>query len=89
MSEVLNVKVERLARLDNGSKIRAFCDLLFGGLFLIKGFRVVEGENGAFIGMPQHQSKHGKWFDVFVPGTPEIREYITEVIMQAYKGEEQ
>ena len=89
MSEVLNVKIKRLAMVDNGSKIKAFCDLLFEGLFLIKGFRVVESEKGAFIGMPQQQSKNGKWYDVFVPGTPEIREYITEVIMQAYKGEEQ
>jgi stage V sporulation protein G len=87
MSEVLNVKVERLARLDNGSKVKAFCDLSFGDLFLVKGFRVVEGEKGTFVGMPQQQSRQGKWFDVFAPATKEIREYLKEVILQAYQEE--
>jgi len=88
MSEVLNVKIDRMAKLGNDSKVKAFCDLLFGELFLIKGFRVVEGEKGLFVGMPQQQSKQGKWFNQFTPATKEVREYITEVILQAYKEEE-
>lgn len=85
VSEILNVKVDRLVRLDNGGKLKAFCDLLFGDLFLVKGFRVVEGEKGIFVGMPQQQSKQGKWFNVFMPATDEIKEYLKEVILDAYK----
>lgn len=85
MSEVLNVKVDRLTKLGNESKVKAFCDLLFGDLFLIKGFRVVQGEKELFVGMPQQISKQGKWFDVFIPATNEIREYLKEVVLQAYQ----
>lgn len=88
MNEVLNVKVDRLAKLESESKVKAFCDLSFGDLFLVKGFRIVEGEKGAFVGMPQQQSKQGKWFDVFTPATKEIRAYLTEVVLEAYQGKE-
>ena len=88
VNEVLNVKVNKLTRLENGSKIKAFCDLLFGDLFLVKGFRVVEGEKGMFVGMPQQTSKSGKWFNVFTPATKEIAEYLKEIVLEAYKTEE-
>jgi len=84
MSEALNVKVDKLTKLESGSKLKAFCDLLFGDLFLVKGFRVVQGEKGLFVGMPQQVSKQGKWFNIFMPATKEISEYLKEVILQAY-----
>ena len=88
MNEVLNVRVDRLTRLENGGKLKAFCDLLFGDLFLVKGFRIVEGEKGTFIGMPQQQSKQGKWFNMFTPATKEISEYLKEIVLDAYKESE-
>ncbi len=88
VSEVLNVKVDRITRLENDSKVKAFCDLLFGDLFLVRGFRIVEGEKGIFIGMPQQQSKQGKWFNVFTPATKEIGEYLKEVILEVYQQSE-
>ena len=89
MNEVLNVKVERLNRLENGSKLKAFCDLMFGDLFLVKGLTVVDGEKGIFVGMPRQQSTQGKWFNVFTPATKEIKEYLQEVVLEAYKNSEQ
>ena len=89
VSEVLNVKVDRINKLENGSKLKAFCDLLFGDLFLVRGFRIVEGEKGLFVGMPQQRSTQGKWFNVFTPATEEVGEYIKEVILQAYREEGQ
>ena len=88
MSEVLNVKIDRMTRLEGDGKVKAFCDLVFGDLFLVKGFRVVESEKGAFIGMPQQQSKQGKWFNVFLPATKEISEYLKEVVLDAYRQAE-
>lgn len=88
VSEVLNVKVDKITRLEGGGKLKAFCDLLFGNLFLVKGFRVVEGEKGIFVGMPQQLSKGGRWFNVFMPATNEIKEYLKEVILQAYQSKD-
>ncbi len=86
MKELLDVKVDKMKILENGSRLKAFCDLMFGDLFLVKGFRVVEGEKGTFVGMPQQQSSQGKWFSVFIPTTSEIREYLNEIVLDAYKN---
>ena len=88
MSEILNVKVDKVTKLDTDGKVKAFCDLLFGDLFLVRGFRVVEGEKGTFVGMPQQRGSQGKWFSVFTPATDEIREYISETVLEAYKEAE-
>lgn len=87
MSEILNIRVDRMTRLEGTGKIKAFCDLIFGDLFLIKGFRIIEGEKDLFVGMPQQQSRQGKWYNIFVPVTSEIKEYVQEVILEAYKEE--
>ena len=86
-NEILNVKIGKMRKIENGNKVKAFCDLIFGDLFLVKGFRVVQGEEGFFVGMPQQQSKQGKWFNVFMPATNEIKEYIKDVVLQAYQEE--
>jgi len=86
MNEVLNVKVDNMMRFENGSKLKALCDLAFGDLFLVKGFGVVEGEKGTFVSMPRKQSSQGKWFNVFTPSTKEIKEYLQEVVLDAYKN---
>jgi len=88
MSEVLNVKVDKIRRFEGESKLRAFCDLVFGDLFVVKGFSVFEGENGMFVGMPRQQSKQGKWFNIFTPATKEISEYLKDVVLKAYETEE-
>lgn len=89
MSEVLNVKVDKMTRLESDGKVKAFCDLVFGDLFLVKGFRVVEGSKGTFVGMPQQMGKSGKWFNVFTPATKEISEYLKDIVLQAYQEEGQ
>ena len=87
MSEVLNVKVDKMNRLESGGKVKAFCDLSFGDLFLVRGFRVVEGEKGTFLGLPQQIGKNGRWYNVFTPATKEIAEYLKDVVLQAYQQE--
>jgi len=89
VNEVLNVKVDRITKLNNESKVKAFCDLLFGDLFLVRGFRVVEGEKGIFVGMPQQRSMQGKWFNVFTPATEEIKQYLNDIVLSAYQEEPQ
>ena len=88
MNEILNVKVDKISKFENGGKLKAFCDLLFGDLFLVKGFSVVDGEKGMFVGMPRQQSSQGKWFNIFMPATKEIKEYLSEVVLDAYKQSE-
>ncbi len=81
------VEVLRLHRLSGESSLKAFCDVSFAGVFIVKGIKVVEGKNGLFVSMPREKGKDGKWYDTAHPLTKEFRESLNEVVMQAYEEE--
>lgn len=83
----LDFKVARLHKFDGTSAIKAMCDIAVSDQIVIKGFRIVEGKNGLFVGVPQEKGKNGKWYDNVFPLTPEVREAIDKTVLSAYKGD--
>lgn len=79
------ISVSRIYKLDTDSKLKAFADVTFSGV-VIKGFSVVNGEKGLFVSMPRHQGKDGKWYDTVTPSTKELKQQLSEVVLEAYKG---
>ncbi|MFA4843214.1 MAG: SpoVG family protein [Candidatus Omnitrophota bacterium] len=86
MAENVAVEVVRLRRFDgqSDSKLKAFADIAIGD-FVIKGFRVVQGEKGLFLGFPQEKGKDGKWYNVLCPKTKEARQDLTDLVLSAYE----
>jgi len=81
-----SVEISRIHKLDGDSKTKAFVDIFLGGI-IVKGLRVVEGSNGLFLGMPRHQGKDGKWYNTVYPTTKEISQELSDLVLEAYKGE--
>jgi len=81
------VEVLRLHRLSGESSLKAFADISFAGVFIVKGIKVVEGKNGLFVSMPSEKGKDGKWYSTAHPLTKEFRESLNEVVLQAYEEE--
>jgi len=79
------ISVSRIYKLDTDSKLKAFADVSFSGV-LIKGFSVVDGVKGLFVSMPRHQGKDGKWYDTVTPSTKELKQQLSEVVLEAYQG---
>ena len=77
------------ARIDSmvdyeGSKTKAFASVNIGDAFAIHGIKIIEGEKGLFVSMPQR--KDGEDYkDVFHPITAEAREELNKQIMDAYE----
>lgn len=84
MKEDSALKVVRLHRFDGDSKTRAFADIAIGD-FIVKGLRIVQGQKGLFLAMPQEKAKDGKWYNSFYPVTKEARESLTELVLSAYE----
>lgn len=84
MEEEREVKVVRLHRLDGDSKLKAFADIAIGD-FIIKGLRVVQGQKGLFLAMPQEKAKDGKWYNSFYPATADARQNLAEIVLAAYE----
>jgi stage V sporulation protein G len=78
------IQVSRIYRVDGDSKLKAFVDVSFGGV-VVKGLRIVGGNNGLFVGMPRHQGKDGKWYNTVYPTTKEIQKQLSDLVLAAYE----
>jgi len=84
MVEGSNLEVVRLRRFEGDSKLKAFVDIAVGE-FIVKGLRVVEGQKGLFLGLPQEKGKDGKWYNVFYPKNKEARQELSDLVLAAYQ----
>ena len=50
----------------------------------MNGIRVVSGENGLFVAMPQTRDSKGDWRDVCFPVTAELRRQIGDAVLGEY-----
>ena len=82
----LSIEVKRLHKIDGEGKLKAFADVDFSGLFLIKGLRIVNGKNGLFVGMPREQGKNGQWYQTILPLSEEVKAQLNETLLEAYQG---
>ena len=66
-------------------KLRAFFDLRTNEGIVIKGFKLVEGVNGMFVGMPSQKGKDEEFFDtVFMER--EARDKLNDLAMDEYNN---
>jgi stage V sporulation protein G len=77
------LQVSRIYKFDGDTKLKAFVDISLGGV-IIKGLRIVDGNNGLFVGMPRHQGKDGKWYNTVYPTTKEIQKQLSDLVLTAY-----
>jgi len=77
------VEVARLYKVDNGSALKAFADVIIGEV-LVKGVRIVEGKKGLFAAMPKTQAKDGKWYESVSLTNGELKEKLQETVLEAY-----
>ena len=86
VKEDLKLEVARVHKLDGSGATKAFCDLSILDSFVIKGLRVVEGEKGLFVSMPQEAGKDGKWYNTVITLNREIKDKIDKLVLEAYGG---
>ncbi len=79
------ILVSRMHKIDGQTKLKAFADISLNGV-VVKGFSVVEGSNGLFVSMPRHQGKDGKWYDTVHPETKELKQQLSDAVLEAYKA---
>lgn len=81
--DVSEIKVYPFKNSD--TKTRAFAQVVLNGALRLTNLRVVEGENGLFVGYPSEKSKDGKYFDIVHPITRECRNVIQQAILPIYE----
>jgi len=79
------MKIERMTKGSWG-KIRAFFDVRTEEGLVVKGFKLVEGSNGPFVGMPSQKDNSGNYNDTVYAEQP-IREELTKLAIESYGGD--
>ena len=76
------MQIERMNKGQWG-KIRAFFDLRTDEGLVVKGFKIVEGSTGPFVGMPSQKGNDDQYYDTVI-AEAELKQEITRLAMEAY-----
>ena len=79
------MKIDRMTKGSWG-KIRAFFDLQTSEGFTIKGFKLVEGINGLFVGFPSQKGNDDEYRDT-VWADRELKDELTQLAIKEYGQE--
>jgi DNA-binding cell septation regulator SpoVG len=78
---------ETRTRLVSEDRVRCIVDLTFDYCLVVKGFRVIEGTQGAAVLMPKHQRQGRALPDVPLLLSARLRKMIVNRVLGAYKTE--
>lgn len=79
------MKVLNMKQFSGTGNLKAFFDLETSEGITIKGFKIADGKNGLFVGMPSEQDKNDKskyWDRVVIP--KELKETLTGMALQEF-----
>ena len=83
--KVTSVTVHKIEK--ENSRMKGIAVVTLDDCFVVKGIRVIDGDNGLFIAMPSKQSPSGEYKDTVHPLNTETREQISSAILAAYEKE--
>ncbi|MDH4222371.1 MAG: septation regulator SpoVG [candidate division Zixibacteria bacterium] len=71
--------------LRDEERLKAFANITFDNAFVIRGLKVINGNNGYFVSMPSRKRTDGTHQDIAHPVNNEMRRLIEEKVLQAYE----
>jgi stage V sporulation protein G len=82
----MNITEVRVAlRDDSDLRLKAFASITLDDAFVVRGIKIIEGQNGMFVAMPSRKRKDGDFQDVAHPITSEAREELERVVLAEYQ----
>ena len=73
-------------KLRNEERLKGFVNVTFDDAFVVRGMKVISGNDGYFVAMPSRRRPDGTHQDIAHPVTVEMRHKIEEKVLQAYES---
>ena len=70
------------------SNVKGVVEVTLDDCFVVKGIRIIDGDNGLFIAMPSKTTATGEHSDIAHPINRETRQMFEEAIIKAYNEAE-
>ena len=71
---------------DKKSNLLAMVSVTFGGVFVVTGFKIMDGKKGLFVSMPSIKTSKGEYKDSAFPLTKEFRKVLSDSILSAFEA---
>jgi stage V sporulation protein G len=83
MIEITEVRVS----VRNDDKLKAFVSITLNDSFVVRGLKIIHGNNGLFVAMPSRKRPDGQHQDLAHPINDPTRKYMTDKILTEYERE--
>jgi len=70
--------------LRDEERLKGFANIIFDNLFVIRGLKIIRGENRYFVSMPSRRRGDGIFIDIAHPIRNEFREYMEKMVLDQY-----
>ncbi|MBT5029471.1 MAG: hypothetical protein HOL15_08720 [Nitrospinaceae bacterium] len=82
---ITEIKIYPFDTGEPGSFLRAYADVIFDQVLLVKGFRVMATHKGGlFVGFPSRKGKDGKYHDMVELKSESLQSHLRSAILSAY-----
>lgn len=82
MLEITNVKI---TKANTNNRVKGIASITIDNSFVINDIKIIEGQKGLFIGMPNRRTPNGEFKDIAHPINAEARELIQKAIINEYE----
>jgi stage V sporulation protein G len=73
--------------LRDDAKLKAFASITLDDCFVIRGLKIIKGQEGTFVAMPSRKRKDGDYQDIAHPINNSTRQWMEDIVLQKYKEE--
>ena len=84
MSTEFDIRLSLIKDQNSENTTKAFASVGINNIVCIRGIRVVEGEDGLFMSMPQSRGADNKYYDIAFPLTKELRDDMSKAVLAEY-----
>ena len=85
--KTIDIEVSDIRKINGDGNLKAFADVKVAETVIIKGVKVMSGKNGVFVSMPAKAGKDGRWFDIVMPLSDEVKREFEDKVLEAYDAE--
>jgi stage V sporulation protein G len=84
--EVPRVKITKveIRPMRNEGNLKAFCSVIFDGVFIVHSVKIIQGKESLFVAMPSRAGKNGEFRDTAHPIDNQFRLEMEDLILGRY-----
>jgi stage V sporulation protein G len=68
----------------DGERLKGYATVIFDNVFIVRDLKIISGNNGLFVAMPNKKGKNGTYRDIAHPLNQEMRELLEHKVIEKY-----